>query len=804
MDQLFIQRLLETFRIEAEEHLSNISNGLISLENSQSESERNEHLEFTYREAHSLKGAARAVNFVEIVTICQNIESVFSAFKKNEIPLKPEIFDLLHKSLDILEKYIAANDKEKIELGAEIDRLAKALEETTIINFQNPQKDSTAYDGASNDMSSPPENRPNSSESENDPILDHIEKLKEKFLSQTPKSQTEEQKPVEHPETQTADLKRPFEKHGPSETIRISTSRLDKIFIQVEEIIGSKIKSEQTERDIARLLFHLEVWKKEWQKHSSLIKKLRNKAEKEITGEADNTSHELLRIFDFLDWNYSFLNKLEESAFLMGKSAMLNNKQFSTQLNLLLEEVREIMMLPFSHLLGAFPRIVRELGRDLNKDVEFVTEGTEIEVDKRILEELKDPLIHIIRNCIDHGIESHARRLAANKPLRGKISLRIEQPESGKVSIVIEDDGAGINTEALKKHALQKNFISAEEAEKMDTTEILSLIFRSGISTSPVITDISGRGLGMAIVKEKVEKLDGHITIDTKKGIGTKFTLTLPVTVAALRGITIKCNDRPYILPTTKVERVMRIKKADIKTIENRTTISINDIPVIIVELAQILELGVPQRDENAFITVFVLRSSDRRVAFACDEILDEDEILLKPFNKQIVKVKNIAGATISGAGKVIPILDTADLLRNAFSKEILVSHKKEKPVNEVKSILVADDSITSRMLVKDILESAGYKVKTAIDGMDAYSALKTGNFDCVVTDVEMPRMDGFELTSLIRKELKFADLPVVLVTGLSKREDREKGIEAGANAYIVKSSFDQSNLLETLKRLIV
>ena len=345
-----------------------------------------------------------------------------------------------------------------------------------------------------------------------------------------------------------------------------------------------------------------------------------------------------------------------------------------------------------------------------------------------------------------------------------------------------------------------------DEVNLLSDEAAMRLILKSDFSTSEVITDLSGRGLGLAILQEKIEKLNGSLYIKTTSGKGTTFTIQLPVTLATFRGIQFTLSGRSFIVPTTEVERIRRVLLAEIKTVENKATILRADRPISLVKMHDILQIKETERSTREFIIVIILRNQEKQIAFVVDEIVGEQEVLVKPFNLQLTRVKNIAGATILGSGKVIPILNVADLLKSAEkTSSSLMTPTEEISGAELitKSILVTDDSITSRMLIKDILESSGYKVTTAIDGLEALTVLKTQNFDAVVSDVEMPRMSGFELAKNIRADEKLSHLPVVLVTALASKEDREKGIDSGANAYIIKSNFDQSNLLETIKRLI-
>jgi two-component system, chemotaxis family, sensor kinase CheA len=459
-------------------------------------------------------------------------------------------------------------------------------------------------------------------------------------------------------------------------------------------------------------------------------------------------------------------------------------------------------MLPFSTLLESFPKLVRDLSRDCGKDAELAIVGGEIEIDRRILEEMKDPLVHLVRNCIDHGIETPKQRKERGKLPRATIRIAILPRSAVKVEIVVSDDGAGIDFQKVRAASVKLGLVSEEDARKTDEQQCAGLIFKSGVSTSPMITEISGRGLGLAIVREKAEKVGGTVSVETQPGAGTTFRLILPLTLARFRGILVRVGESLFVLPTRHVQRVLRVSKDEIKTAENRETIQINGRATSAVRLSDVLELTQTNTDADPKrkLPVLVLAWAGEQIGFLVDEILDEREVLVKSLGKQLPRVRNIAGATILGTGKVLPVLNVADLMRSAVRMTpVRAARATEAP----KSILVAEDSITSRTLLKSILELAGYKVKTAIDGADALAVFATEAFDLVVSDVEMPRMSGLELTAKIRAGKRLAQLPVVLVTALDSREDRERGVDVGANAYIVKSSFDQGNLLEVVRRLI-
>jgi two-component system chemotaxis sensor kinase CheA len=510
-----------------------------------------------------------------------------------------------------------------------------------------------------------------------------------------------------------------------------------------------------------------------------------------------------------MDWNSNFIRSLETRFTSEVKSAEQDDRKLGSMVNNLLGDMKKVLMFPFSSLFELLPKIVRDLSRENGKKIEMTIIGEEIEIDRRILEEMKDPLVHLIRNCIDHGIENPLEREQKGKPPFGTISVAVF-PLDDKVKLTVTDDGGGISTEAVRSALLKLGTLPRETVVALDSHELLAQIFYSGITTSPIITEISGRGLGLAIVREKVEKIGGTITVETTLDSGTTFCILLPLTVATLRGVLVRLGEHLFVLPAMYVVKVLRVKTGDIRTVENRETISFNGEPLSLTRLADVLELSSPRAIRNAsdLQNLVILAASNTRIAFQVDEVIGELEVLQKGMGRQLSRVRNVAGATVLGNGQVAPILNVTDLMKSAvkiaaFSTQRNSIENKDENEIPVHSVLVVEDSITTRTLLKNILESTGYDVVTAVDGMDACTKLEKGRFDLVISDVEMPRMNGFDLTARIRSDKNLGELPVVLVTALASREDRERGIDVGANAYIVKGNFDQSNLLEVIKKLI-
>jgi two-component system chemotaxis sensor kinase CheA len=463
-------------------------------------------------------------------------------------------------------------------------------------------------------------------------------------------------------------------------------------------------------------------------------------------------------------------------------------------------------MLPFSTTLDVFPRMVRNIAREQGKEVDLQLEGGTVEIDRRILEEMKDPLIHLLRNSVDHGLETPEQRQASGKPRCGTLRVDVSQLDSNTVQILVADDGRGIEVEKVKNDAVDRGHLSRKEADELTDEEAFDIIFQSGVSTSPIVTELSGRGLGMAIVREKVENLGGMVKLESEAGAGMICRIELPVTLANSQGLLIRAGGKHYVLPITQVGLVMRLHRDEVQRVEGHDTIPLEGRAVSMADLAGLL--GGAQEEnlaEEEFINLVVLEAGGKKMAFRVEQVISEQEILVKGLGSQLLRVRNVGGATILGSGEVVPILNPADLLKTAAMSGPSATSLGAGPGHEAraKNVLVVDDSITSRMLLESILVAAGHNVRTAVDGQEGFSLLKSENFDLVVSDVEMPRLDGFEFTAKIRADSQLSELPVIIVTSLDSREEKERGIEVGANGYIVKTSFDQDNLLKVISRFI-
>jgi two-component system chemotaxis sensor kinase CheA len=783
-DSDFLKNLRATFKVEAEEHVGGISAGLIGLERAPTADERKKIVEIIFREAHSLKGAARSVNAAEIEKICQVLESVFAALKGEGVGLSAELFDTLHSAVDELGPLLATLDDERtVHEKRRIRELVRKLQAAIEVEADAP----AAGEGPA-------------SLSSEDLLTARAEGQGEEKLSAPGRPGGGAVRQVEPAQG---------EKAGHAKTIRITTAKLDALLLQAEEMLSTKLSARQRAAELRQSGAALAAWRKEWAKAHADARPLRQPAEGDGARNGRRKEDaQLKRLVEFLDRNSAFLKSHEGELAALARAAEEEARALGGMVDNLLADMKKVLMLPAATLLEVFPKVARDLARDQGKEVELVMRGGEVEIDRRILEEVKDPLIHLVRNSVDHGIEKPEERARKGKPPRGTLTLAVTQKSGSEVEIVVADDGAGVDLQEVKAAALRSGVVTKDEFERLDERERRQLIFRSGLSTSPLITDISGRGLGLAIVEERVERLGGALALESVAGAGATFRITLPLTLATFRGILVRAGSEIFVVPTVSVRRVLRLREEEAGTVENRKTIKFDGQLVPLVRLGD--ALGVPAsdaaRDSTGHAHVVVLGTAERRTGFLVDEILDEREVLVKSLGRQLSRVPNVAGATVLGTGRLVPILNVSDLLKSAARTDGAAtgaSASADKVEGERKSILIAEDSLTARTLLKNILESAGYEVTAAADGAAALAELKTGDYDLLVSDVEMPRMDGFELTTKVREDERLSDLPVVLVTSLDSREDRERGVDAGANAYIVKSSFDQSNLLEVIRRMV-
>ena len=579
------------------------------------------------------------------------------------------------------------------------------------------------------------------------------------------------------------------------DTIRVKTEKLDALMAGMGELLVARMRMEERLGELKSVQSILGGWEKAWRK--SRIEK--RAVERRMTGDP-----ELSSLFDFFSLNENHLMNVGRTIGRLSDALESDYRHLALLTDDMQDGVRRVRMVPISTLFDLFPRMIRDIGRENGKEVQLVLEGVGTEIDRQVLEGLKDPLTHLLRNAIDHGIELPDQRAEKGKPKQGTIRLKASQ-SGNHIVLEVMDDGAGIDMAAVRRAAVKNNLIGPSDAENLGPEETIDLVFQSGLSTHTTVTDLSGRGVGMDVVRERLERLHGQIKTRTETDKGTFFRLILPLTLATSQVLMMKVAGQTVAVPNTTVERILELRPEEIRRMEGKPAVRIDGRALPLISMAEILELPIREMaEQEKKIGVVVLGAVEKRLAFHVDEFLGVQEVVVKNLGPQLQRVRNIAGATILGTGQVVMILNAGSVIYSAQEVRGSSLLRKMRVAEEVvKSVLVVDDSITTRTLERNILENAGYRVSQAADGMEGWEKMQEESFDAVVFDIEMPRMDGFELTEKVRRDTRFEHLPIVLVTSLESPEDRVKGMEAGADVYITKGTFDQQELLETIERLI-
>ncbi|RQP22854.1 hybrid sensor histidine kinase/response regulator [Piscinibacter terrae] len=764
-DEKFLKMLLQTFAVEAREHLDAMSTLLLELER-QAPGARASGAETLFREAHSLKGAARSVNLAEVERVCQAMERVLSALKRGEQPVTPAFFEAMHAAVDGVGRLVARDVGE----GAAVEAgLAVTLSRMVLQLLEGEAAAGAAIPLVAPAAASVPE------------------------------------------KTVTPVAAAPFAAEpiaaapvAGADTVRIATAKLDALMAQAQELQALKLGGAHLADETQAILDMFATWRRGHDKRSGHSRMLRRAG---VLDKLENSKNRRLleRLLDASETDELFLKSLADRLGRLARAAVQDRRLLSSRIDRLADEVRQVSMLPFSSLLASAPKLVRDLAHDSGKDVAVDIQGMALEADRRILEQLKTPLTHLLRNALDHGIELPQQRVLAGKPPRGRLVISVSAHEGARIALTLADDGAGVNVDKVRARALKMGLRTEDQLARMAPDELQQLILESGLSTSPILTDLSGHGLGLAIVREKVEALGGTISVAAGEGgIGTRFGIVLPSMLATFRGLQVRCGGQAFMLPSRQVERVLRIEAPSVDAGGEAPQLLVDGEHLRLVSLSALLGLKERVRPDDAsrFVQVVVVANAGERLAFTVEEVVGDQEMLVQPLVPPLRRVPHISAATVLGGGQVVPLLSVPDLFKSALAASAMawpVAPRAGDPV----SLLVAEDSVTARTQLREILESAGYRVTTAADGMEALDNLQSGDYDLLVTDVEMPRLDGFGLTARVRRDERLSQLPVILVTALDSREDKERGVEVGANAYIVKRGFSQQRLLDTIRTLL-
>ena len=825
------KELRDVFKIASEEHLQKIDEGLLYLEQHPGDSAK---LEELLRETHSLKGDAGMLAVKNVASLAHQIEHILGGVKRGETELNRDISDRLSQGLDAIRKLV-----DEAVTGEDSGVNTFYVLASMMGASNQPQLETPTAEPISSQIHEEELVKMQFTDSETAPSETNSEtssaaNLDNNYSFSTLQSEQELLLQAQNLPTAsgaaTASASQPTVSGSSSssyriETIRVATQNLDDLMTQAGELTVTKTRLVHRLSDIEKLTNLWETWTRE-----AFINRLAfHQIETEQNGSKQNAI-----VIQLQNYYQRTEERLERLGTLVNR---LKNRfhEDTTRLELIAEEleseIRTLRLLPLSTIFNLFPRAVRDLAKREGKEVELVIEGAETKADKRILEEMKDPLMHMIRNAIDHGIETPEERKKLGKLPVATLRIKGYQTASN-IIIEVADDGRGLNLDQIKQTAIKRNICTLEELANMTENQIQFLIFAAGFSTRTFVTEVSGRGVGLDVVRTNVEALKGSIQVESISGKGCTFRLQVSTSLATANVLIIAVEGIAYALPIEFIETAKLVAYDDIFAIEGKSTIVSDGQPLSVAYLVDLLELKnrgwlpnnrewrqeswreVNRQIQGEFLTsnsakmsCIILKVGEERLGLFIDALIDEQDVVIKPQSKLLKRVRNVSGATILGTGEVCMVLNPHDLIKSVrkqvSSRGVSGARSPIETVSRKQVILLAEDSIATRTQEKRILEGAGYEVVTAVDGLDALNKLKTRYFDALISDVQMPNLDGLGLTIKIRQQREYSELPIILVTSLASDEDRKRGADAGANAYIPKGTFNQDVLIETLKRLV-
>ncbi len=797
--------LLNIFRAEVSEYLDTLNDALLKIEVAdKSTPAYHAMLVEMNRVSHSMKGAARSVGMKMIESIAYFMEEIFSAALKQQLELTPDTCDTLYDALDMLSALIQGGSPEEDDYTQLIEQFSAItnIGETPSNGHSTPDGPQPQTPAPAGDESA--ENRKpltDSARNATSPVTFPSILSSTHFAMPVPAANA----PADPAATTTWTATEPLQAqtlsmHPLEETVRISVNKLDRLMSEATELFVASMHAEERERALLEIRRTHSRWQREWRS----IRMHYIHLERHMEAMYMEVQPEIAAILRFLDSNERYLVEMNRRIAQLVQAVSQDSLYLATLADQMQDDISSMRLMPLDSMVNSIQRTVRDVSRELNKQVHLEIEGANIEIDKTVLDTLRDPLLHLIRNAVDHGIEQPQERRRIGKPASGLLRIAIEQRGS-EIVITVQDDGGGINTERVKRMTIQQQLLTETGASALSDDEIHQYIFQPGLTTSTVVTGVSGRGMGMDIVRERIEGLRGRINLHSRPGVGTTITLTVPVSLTRLRCILLRVNEQVFAIPSSVVARMQMIPASEIFTAEGQDMLMINDQPTVCLKLSAVL--GMPQITSSASLMhVLVLHVGDRLYAFEVDELFSEQELVLKPLGPEVANAQYISGAAVLGSGEIAIILNANDLARAASGRSIrrrMVQASEQAAVPRRSHILIVDDSITTRTLEKNILETAGFDVEVAVHGQQAWEILADRTFDLIISDVEMPRMNGLELTRQIKGSPRLNRIPIILLTSLQKPEQREAGLEAGADAYLIKSQFDQGELLRLIQSLI-
>ncbi|MFP6317329.1 chemotaxis histidine kinase/response regulator CheAY2 [Helicobacter pylori] len=807
MDDL--QEIMEDFLIEAFEMNEQLDQDLVELEHNPEDLDL---LNRIFRVAHTIKGSSSFLNLNILTHLTHNMEDVLNRARKGEIKITPDIMDVVLRSIDLMKTLLVTirdtgsdtnNGKEN-----EIEEAVKQLQAITSQNLEGAKETSGAKEAPQKENKEEAkgeikENKAKAPTTENtssdnpladEPDLDYanmsaeeVEAEIERLLNKRQEADKErraqkkqEAKPKQEeqakPKQEVTLTKEPPKTETPKAP---KTETKAKTKADTEENKAPSIGVEQTVRVDVRRLDHL----------------------MNLIGELVLGKNRLIRIYSDVEERYDGEKFLEElNQVVSSISAVTTDLQLA---------VMKTRMQPVGKVFNKFPRMVRDLSRELGKSIELIIEGEETELDKSIVEEIGDPLIHIIRNSCDHGIEPLEERRRLNKPETGKVQLSAYN-EGNHIVIKISDDGKGLDPVMLKEKAIEKGVISERDAEGMSDREAFNLIFKPGFSTAKVVSNVSGRGVGMDVVKTNIEKLNGIIEIDSEVGVGTTQKLKIPLTLAIIQALLVGVQEEYYAIPLSSVLETVRISQDEIYTVDGKSVLRLRDEVLSLVRLSDIFKVDAIL-ESNSDVYVVIIGLADQKIGVIVDYLIGQEEVVIKSLGYYLKNTRGIAGATVRGDGKITLIVDVGAMMDMAKSIKVNITtlmnesentKSKNSPSDYI--VLAIDDSSTDRAIIRKCLKPLGITLLEATNGLEGLEMLKNGDKipDAILVDIEMPKMDGYTFASEVRKYNKFKNLPLIAVTSRVTKTDRMRGVESGMTEYITKP-YSGEYLTTVVKRSI-
>lgn len=740
-------RLRATFLDELEEIVGALNRELLALERADEDASRARALKELFRAAHSLKGAARAARVRLVEQACHGLEDLLAAARDGARALSAAEIDLILASADGIAEAGRRLRQDAPLGGCRLELLLPRIEAAASGAAPHPEAAPLAGGDGEGEADGPP---------------------------------------------------RSSREH----TVRVRADKLDALLAHGGELLVARSRLDARTGDIARISDLVDRWEADFRTVDKRLRRVLQEgaraAARPLGGRGAAYSAHLRAEQALVRFRKGFGRLRHELDRL--QAAHAHDVRTMHQAAAPLEhDVRRVRMGRLADACEGLDRAARDVAKLEGKQAVLSISCGDVEVDRAILEGLKAPLLHLVRNAVSHGIERPDERLAAGKPAAGRVRVAAEL-RGGQVDVTVSDDGRGLDAAAIREQARGKGL-----PEPADDRELVQVILRPGFSTARLVTDISGRGVGLDVVKGRVEALHGTIEVDWTPGGGAAFTLSVPLTLTTIRALLVEAAGQTFALPATNVVKLLRVGERDLLSIEGRLAVSHEGRVLPVTSLAESLGLPAGPIGRAELAPAVVIAAGEQRAALVVDGLVAEQEVVVKGLGRRLEGVKIAAGATFLATGRLALILNVAAVARAALRTRGagLSTPVERAPQAARKRLLVVEDTITTRSLLKSLLEADGFEVAVARDGVEGLRVLEESGADLVVADVEMPRMDGFELTAAIRASPRFHALPVVLVTGLESDADRSRGVQAGASAYLVKSGFDQRGLIDVIERLL-